>query len=130
MGIVIANDRKSLAGIEYHTPSNSQNRGNTYAIGNRRNSWRDSDRNIDTFTFPILWKKWVIVACDPTTKNTSISSFMPRADSSISVSSVVNMRAIWRGNSIDSPQPTSSIAVAHPIARNSHRSIRSYFSAP
>ena len=38
MGIVMANDPKSLAGIEYHTPSRSQNMGNTYAIGNSRNS--------------------------------------------------------------------------------------------
>ena len=64
----MANEPKSLAGIEYQTPSRSHNRGNTYAIGNNRINWRDSDRKIDTFTLPMLWKKWVIVACEPTTK--------------------------------------------------------------
>jgi hypothetical protein len=38
MGIVIKNDAISLAGIEYHTPSNCQNSGNTKAIGNSINS--------------------------------------------------------------------------------------------
>ena len=94
MGIVMANDPKSEAGIEYHTPSRSQNSGNTYAIGNSRISWRDSERKIDTFTLPMHWKKFVMTACEPTTKNTSMSSRMPRADSVSSVSSVVKIRAI------------------------------------
>ena len=86
--MVIANDPKSLDGIEYHTPSSPQNTGKMYAMGNKRNSWRDSDRKIDTFTLPMLWKKWVIAACEPTTKNTSMSSLMPFEPSSL--------RLIWK----------------------------------
>ena len=62
IGIVIANEPKSEAGIEYHTPSRSQNNGNTYAIGSSRKSWRDNDRKIETFTLPMHWKKFVITA--------------------------------------------------------------------
>ena len=38
IGIVMANDPKSLAGIEYHTPSSPKNNGKTYAMGNNRKS--------------------------------------------------------------------------------------------
>ena len=58
----MANEPKSDAGIEYHTPSRSQKYGNTYAIGNNRNSCRDRERKMLIFTFPIHWKKFVIVA--------------------------------------------------------------------
>ena len=130
MGIVIANDPKSEAGIEYHTPSRSHNKGKTYAMGNNRNSCLDSERKMETFTLPILWKKCVITACEPTTKNTSISSLMPRADKSISVASLVKMRAISLGKSIESAQPTKRMPVAQAMVCHRQRNIRSYFSAP
>ena len=57
MGMVIRNDAISLAGIEYQTPSNCQNNGNTKAIGNNMNNCLDSERNIEILTFPMLWKK-------------------------------------------------------------------------
>ena len=38
IGIVMANEQKSLIGIEYHTPSSCQKRGNIYAIGNNINN--------------------------------------------------------------------------------------------
>ena len=94
MGIVMANEPKSLAGIEYQTPSKPQNMGNTKAIGSNRKICRDRERKIETFTLPILWKKLVMTACEPTTKNTSISSLIPLADRLSSVGSVVKILAI------------------------------------
>ena len=130
MGIVIANEPKSEAGIEYHTPSRFQNNGKIYAIGNKRKSCRDSERKIETFTLPMHWKKFVITACEPTTKNTSMSILIPVADRSISVGSVVKMRAICRGNAIDNPHPTNRIRVAQTMVIHRHRNMRSCFSAP
>ena len=130
MGIVIANDPKSLAGIAYHTPSRFHNKGNTYAIGNNRKSCRESERKMLTFTFPMHWKKLVMVACEPTTKNTSISSLMPFAARSSNVASVVKIRAICLGKSIESPHPTNKMAVAQAIANHRQRNIRSNFTAP
>jgi hypothetical protein len=62
MGIVIAKDMKSEAGIEYHTPSSPQNSGNTYAMGSRNISCLDNERKMEILTLPIHWKKLVITA--------------------------------------------------------------------
>ena len=58
----MANDPKSLKGMEYHTPSRSQNRGRMYASGNNMNNCLESDRKMDIFTFPMHWKKLVMTA--------------------------------------------------------------------
>ena len=94
MGIVIENEPKSLAGMEYHTPSSPQNDGNIYAMGSNRNSCLDNDRKMLIFTLPMHWKKLVMIACEPTTKNTIMSILIPWAAISSSTGSVVKIRAI------------------------------------
>ncbi len=53
MGIVMTKATKSLAGMEYHTPSNPQNKGNTNAIGSRKMSWRERERKMLMRTLPM-----------------------------------------------------------------------------
>ena len=63
-------------------------------------------------------------------KKTNISSLIPRADNLSNVESVVKIRAICWGKSIDSVHPTSRTPVAAAMVNQRQRNIRSYFSAP
>lgn len=50
---------KSLDGNDAHTPSNLKNCGRITRKGIKKNSWRERDKKILIFTFPMHWKKFV-----------------------------------------------------------------------
>ena len=124
------NERKSLTGMEYHTPSSPHHKGRARASGRSRMSCRVSDRKMLMRTLPMHWKKLVMTACDATTTKTSMLSRIPRADIWMRVGSVVKMRANCTGKSMASSQPTKRMAVAEAMASHRHRHMRSYLCAP
>ena len=58
--------KKSLEGNDAHTPSNLKNWGRMIRNGIKKSSWRESDKKMLIFTFPIHWKKLVTTIWNPT----------------------------------------------------------------
>ena len=52
----------SDAGSDHHTPSAPIHKGRSMSSGRRKIIWRESDRNMLIFAFPIDWKKLVVTA--------------------------------------------------------------------
>ena len=103
---------KSEKGEAYHTPSSPQNSGKMRSAGMRNRHCRLKLRNIAFQAIPILWKNWLMEIWEPTTTKTNKLIRRPLAVTSINSGSLVNARAINRGNRTLASQPNPMMIVA------------------
>ena len=120
----------SEIGIDHHTPSTPMNLGSMSSMGKRNSICLDSERNMLIFAFPMLWKKFVITICDPTSMNAAIIILSPFTERSMSCWSVVKSRAQGPGISSATRNPIVVITVPAIVARLSTRISLSSFCAP
>ena len=76
---------------------------------------RVSDRNIDLFTLPMLWKKLVVTSWKPMIGMNIHIILIAHDARSISAGSDVNIRATNPGKPMHTANPTVVINVAHNI---------------